>query len=65
MGRKAESAQLEKEKEIICKNNSEGEKKSSVISDATQQILFSHLLSSAAQTSKHGPGLVLGLVPAL
>lgn len=27
MGRKAESAQLEKEKEIIRKNNSEGEKK--------------------------------------
>lgn len=27
MGRKAESAQLEKEKEIIRKNNSEGKKK--------------------------------------
>lgn len=26
MGRKAESAQLEKEKEIICKNNSGGKK---------------------------------------
>lgn len=65
MGRKAGSAQLEKEKEIICKNNSEGEKKSSLISDASQQILFSHPLSSVAKRSKPGPGLMLGLVPGL
>lgn len=38
MGRKAESAQLEKEKEIICKNNSVGG--GSVISDATSALLL-------------------------